>query len=109
MDAFWSGSSKAGFAGIDLAIREFVTGRSFPFTMSEGRTTGVGPRPSSVAILDFRSRRLADPTIGRPDHEAGIVMSAGGEIGFEVGQMPPLQFKLCLEGEGFANTWLIRG
>src|SRR5690606_24707724 len=69
----------------------------------------IGPRSSSVAILDFRSRRLADPTISRPDHKAGIVIRAGGEIGFEIGQLLPLQFELGLECEGFANTWLIGG
>jgi hypothetical protein len=44
-----------------------------------------------------------------PNHKAGIVIRAGGEIGFEVGQLLPLQFKLGLEGKGFDNTWPIGG
>ncbi len=47
--------------------------------------------------------------ISRPYHNAGTVIRAGGEIGFEIGQLLPLQFKLGLEGESFANTWLIGG
>ncbi len=46
---------------------------------------------------------------GHLNHKAGIVIRAGGEIGFEIGPLLPLQFKLGLECEGFANTWLIRG
>ena len=47
----------------------------------------------------FRSRRLAVPTISHPNHRAGIVIQAGGEIGFEIGQLLPLQFKLPFEGK----------
>lgn len=86
--------------------RNVTEGQSFP---SKSGATATGPRPSSVAILDCRSRRLSEPTISRPDHKAGIVIRAGGEIGFDIGQLLPLQFKLGLEGESFANTWLIGG
>lgn len=88
-------------------VSERHRGSEHPFQKSGH--AGIGPRSSSVAILDFRSRRLADPTISHPDHKAGIVVRAGGEISFKMGQLLPLQFELGLEGEGFANTWLIGG
>lgn len=47
--------------------------------------------------------------ISRPYYNAGTVIRAGGEIGFEIGQLLPLQLKLSFEGKRFTNTWPIGG